>query len=84
MSAKYAFDLTAEGRSRLIDWLHQHHRNPDRIVSIEEFVDEILQNANEGNHPQCEIRAMHSIDGGPRIFHAWLEEIKWRPMEDEE
>ena len=84
MSAKYAFDLTAEGRSRLIDWLHQHHRNPDRIVSIEEFVDEILQNANEGNHPQCEIRAMYSIDGGPRIFHAWLEEIKWRPMEDEE
>jgi hypothetical protein len=84
MSEKHAFDLTAEGRSRLIDWLHQHHRNPDRIVSIEEFVDEILQNANEGDDPLCEVRAMHSVDGSARTFRAWIEEIKWRPMEDEE
>jgi hypothetical protein len=84
MSTQYAFDLTVKGQVRLCKWLQDHFRNPERIQKLDPFIDEILQNLNEGNSPQCEIRAMHSIDGSPRIFHAWLEEIKWRPMEDEE
>lgn len=79
-----AFNMTEAGRNRLIQWLHEHHRNPDRIVSIEEYVDEILQNANELYRPQCEMRAMHSIDGVPRVYHAHAEELMWRPEEDEE
>lgn len=79
-----AYDLTAEGRSRLIDWLHDHHRNPDRIVSIEEYVDEIVQNFNEGCTPICEVRAMHSIDGTPSTYQARADEIKFRREEDEE
>lgn len=81
VSEKIAFDLTVDGQVRLCKWLQDNMKHPEKLWKLDEFIDEIVNNANEGNRPQCELRGMWSADGRPQVYTAWDEDVQWRELD---